>query len=222
VYCLHCATKLVEPFPESCPKCHKEVDLTTVARLLDYAGHVMIAARHSIPTYSGREPGDRKRTWTPDIAEPAKWVALAIVAGVLGNLATDGLKALVRNLRSSTGSGQTRMSTRDYLDDEPEIMIEQARSFFETWPRLPPHVKASVVEEIGVHVLLRRALIRAHGRLEALPGLTEERLREIVADAFVEALEFLPGEPPEELTSLWGDFVYEEPIEEQVPGTEGA
>lgn len=212
-FCLECCTRLTDEIL-GCSACAAPYDSEKAERLLDFADFIMVASRHSIPAYSGEDFDKDSLYHTPDLSEMARWIALAAVGGVIGNLTTDAVKAIVNRIRLSVAVKGDASSGGDDLPEEAEILVEQAIAFFRVFPSLSAEVKSAVISELQVHLLQRKLNIRDRIRQRrATPNsqasLPLEGIDQAVRSVSDKTTDLLANPPVDELKRLWARFVRE-------------
>lgn len=214
--CLHCAS-VVGPRrsrPAACPSCGAAWDYKQYDLARTYAGRVarfgVIARRQYERSILARP---RMRYITPSPSDTLVFVTLAAISGVLGNVAYDIVKTVIRKILKNAAGDHDHPPDEDVKqltsDEAIDNLFQHIQEFIGGLPTVDPAVKAAVLEELLVHhmtdiVMESEAEVR---RKRGRQGATVERIRKRIAERSKELFDRVRRDlqplTPDELQRMW-------------------
>lgn len=213
--CLHCATLLarVEVADGACPDCGSPIDVAELEKLYEFAAETYYYGHQYRVVYEEqfKQAKHRVRYSLQFAGEAFAWVMLAVVSGILGNAAYDGLKLVVAKIRSDVAAG--KLSDRDYgplltlSDEELGDLLHSAKQYLTGMEGLTKEVRLAIAEEIAADAIshdpaLGEEMLKLMSKKTVKPK-DRKRFAELIRLAIVRQ-QGRTAPSPRKLQSLWG------------------
>lgn len=154
--CLHCASIYESEDEEviTCPVCGKSIQLSEYEGLMQSIRLAVFSGWTCRIRYEKEDDG--RRYYTEQCGEMLNFVALAMVSGIIGNLAYDTVKkvlAIIREYLKQSGENEEDKTLIDFLESDEKIrnLAEYISAYYEEFDKVDTDTKNAIMEEVFVH-----------------------------------------------------------------------